>query len=452
MSACVTLREHGFLLKAGAPALAGGVPIGAGDFDAFRRLLLRELDDDTDVEQNNETEDAAPSAQRLFRLGTRHGREVLQVRNFVGILQAPSGLQVEILPKVGRTDADARALLVRMLRAGGLVPAVPTDTAALRAVPLTLPDAFATEFLQAVQGVVKRGIASGYVRTRSNGPYLKGRLVVPQHLRHNVVRAERFYTEHDQFTVDRPENRLLVSALRETMRRALDHGNDKLARELAFALQDVPTSSDIHDDLRKCVRDRSLVHYQTALAWARMILLRLSPLGRQGPLNVRGLLFPMERVFEGYVAHGLKRYTRPPCRIQREPRRHYLVTHRDKAHFQLKPDFLLWNEERPHLVLDAKWKLLYATTESSARRKYGLSQADLYQLYAYGRKYLPADATRRTVYLIYPRTDDFPTALEPFVFEEGLTLHVIPFDLDRACLVDAIADESGTLIGNASQA
>lgn len=453
MSACVTLSEHGFLFKAAKPAAADGIAIGDDDFEAFRALLLQNLDEDAaSAGQDDEAEDAAPAAQRLFRLGTRHGYEVLQVRNFVGVLEAPSGLQVEILPKVGSTDAEARALLMRMLRAGGWVPPLPTYTAALRAVPVALPDLFAAEFLQAVQGVVKRGVASGYVRTQTNGPYLKGRLVMAQHLRHNVVRAERFFTEHDHFTANRPENRLLVAALRDTMRRTLDHRNGKLARELAFALQDIPPSRDIHDDLHKCVRDRSLVHYQDALAWARMILLRLSPLGRQGPLKVRGLLFPMERVFERYVGRSLQRHARPPYAIQREPRRHSLVTHQDRAYFQLKPDFLLSHGKRPHIVLDAKWKLLDAATGANARKKYGLSQADLYQLYAYGRKYLPADAETRTVYLIYPRTEHFRGPLAPFVFEPGLTLHVMPFDLDDACLVDAIADASGVLIDGAPPA
>ena len=61
----------------------------------------------------------------------------------------------------------------------------------------------------------------------------------------------------------------------------------------------------------------------------------------------------------------------------------------------------------------------------------GISQTDMYQLFAYSKKFL-ADQTIRETYLIYPRTQQFHLPLSPFWYrEEQEVLYVLPYDLDR---------------------
>ena len=81
------------------------------------------------------------------------------------------------------------------------------------------------------------------------------------------------------------------------------------------------------------------------------------------------------------------------------------------------------------MVLDTKWKLLDGA-KANGSEKYGLSQADFYQLHAYGQNYLDG---RGDVVLIYPRTDAFDQALPVFEFPKssGLRLWVLPFCLQR---------------------
>jgi len=86
-------------------------------------------------------------------------------------------------------------------------------------------------------------------------------------------------------------------------------------------------------------------------------------------------------------------------------------------------------------VLDTKWKLL-DSSEDNIKNKYGLSQADFYQLYAYGEYYLPKSNTKGSVVLIYPKTDSFKYRLEVFNFKnKSLRLFVIPYDLEHNKLV-----------------
>lgn len=102
--------------------------------------------------------------------------------------------------------------------------------------------------------------------------------------------------------------------------------------------------------------------------------------------------------------------------------------------FRLEPDLLL-EQGQQAWVLDTKWKRLDA---AERQNKYGLSQADFYQLYAYGQKYL---AGRGEMALIYPCTAQFSEPLPPFDFNSELRLWVLPFDLDKDVLW--AADEVG---------
>jgi 5-methylcytosine-specific restriction enzyme subunit McrC len=79
------------------------------------------------------------------------------------------------------------------------------------------------------------------------------------------------------------------------------------------------------------------------------------------------------------------------------------------------------------LVLDTKWKLIDGT-RGNGTDKYGLAQADFYQLHAYGHSYLDGAGD---VVLIYPKTDAFSKPLDVFDFPKatGLRLWVLPFCL-----------------------
>lgn len=83
--------------------------------------------------------------------------------------------------------------------------------------------------------------------------------------------------------------------------------------------------------------------------------------------------------------------------------------------------------------MDTKWKLIDGQ-KSNGTDKYGLSQADFYQLYAYGQRYLNGEGD---MVLIYPGTDEFKKALPVFEFPKpgNLRLWVLPFCLRERALV-----------------
>jgi 5-methylcytosine-specific restriction enzyme subunit McrC len=89
------------------------------------------------------------------------------------------------------------------------------------------------------------------------------------------------------------------------------------------------------------------------------------------------------------------------------------------AKFQLKPDIVVQGPSGV-VVLDTKWKLLSPSSD------YGISQADMYQAYAYGKKYGSG-----MVYLLYPWTPSLSGVRQPITFDsgDGVEIRIVCLDL-----------------------
>ena len=371
------------------------------------------------------------------RVTQRRGRRAVQVTSFVGVIRAPDGFQIEVLPKVGKSigggDAQARRLLVEMLRCLGGFRHVQTESAKLVATRMPLLEVFIGEFLRAVEHIVKRGLRSDYRLRQDNVFALRGKLQMAMHLRQNLCRRDRFFAEFDEFSTNRPENRLLHAALRRALSWTAAQAHQQLSRELCFVFAEVPQSERPAVDFSRVRLDRGMGHYADALTWARLILEDESPLTGARGHRAPSLLFPMEAVFEAYVAKHLSRQLTPPFTLRTQARSFSLVRHLEQDWFRLKPDLLVQEAGKNRLVLDTKWKLL-DDRKATGADKYGLDQGDFYQLHAYGQSYLDGQGD---VVLIYPRTDAFNRALPVFDFlkSKGLRLWVLPFCLHQRVLV-----------------
>ena len=83
-------------------------------------------------------------------------------------------------------------------------------------------------------------------------------------------------------------------------------------------------------------------------------------------------------------------------------------------------------------ILDTKWKLIDQNAKydnGNVDNKAGISQGDMYQMFAYGHKYLKEGKGK--LVLIYPKWINFVKE-ECFVLDDDLNLEVFPFNLDNA--------------------
>ena len=129
----------------------------------------------------------------------------------------------------------------------------------------------------------------------------------------------------------------------------------------------------------------------------------------------------METLFESYVAAALKKkLSGKDFMISIQDKTCYLFNEPGKK-FLMKPDIVVKRKsDKAVFVLDTKWKLLDA-----GKANYGISQADMYQMYAYQKKYGAKHST-----LLYPETEKVPpdTVLE-YKADDGAAVFVQFLDL-----------------------
>ncbi|PRE93283.1 restriction endonuclease [Burkholderia multivorans] len=380
------------------------------------------------------------------RLLQIEGRVSVQLDNFVGVLESPCGQIIEILPKhvdaneidVNREYGKARRLLRRLICSALDLPVRETAEADLQRFDAPLPEWVICQFLNAVARLTKRGVRSDYVHVEEQQRYLRGQLHVGRQLRLPVQQQHLFEICHSVFDPNRPENRVITTCLHLALRYTRQRNNWRTARELVDTFRDIPISRDPEQDLKKWRSDRLMAHYQPVKPWCELILNRHLPLAVRGESRGISLLFPMERLFEQHVYTVLKRQLYPDARLTAQSCLRSLCIHQSKPLFALRPDMLLSQRGR-HWVLDAKWKRLDST---DTQNKYGLSQADFYQLFAYGHYYQEGSGE---MLLIFPAWRGFLAPLPSFEFHGGLKVWAIPFDLERDKLL--LPDELEIPIG-----
>ena len=390
------------------------------------------------LQYSESTRDA--DIQPFLKPATYRRKPALQVRNYVGVLQTACGTQIEVLPKLYDSTSEgsddlSRELLLKMLKTLRDSPFKKAGRADIHDTRMPLLEVYISEFLSLVNDLVKRGVRSDYVQVQKNAKFLKGRLLVSQQIRRNSIHADRFFVEHSEYQVNRPSNRLIKTALLKVTALTRNSRNQRLARELNFVFEEVPKSTDFSQDFKKVKLDRGMHYYEEALEWSRLLLSGLGPTAAAGGFNTLSLLYPMERIFEDYVAHclrsGLEDTFEVGSKLKTQVGGKALVEgHNGKAMFRLRPDLMVTKDKLATWVMDTKWKLL---DQSNRSNKYGISQSDMYQLYAYGQKFISEGVKK--LMLIYPMTERFTEALPVFKYEDGFNLWVVPFDIAKGELL-----------------
>jgi 5-methylcytosine-specific restriction enzyme subunit McrC len=286
-------------------------------------------------------------------------------------------------------------------------------------------------FLLALEHLVKSGLRFVYHRIDEERRFLRGRLDIAKQIRRPPGRQHLFDLRHDVFDPNRPENRLLRLALDRVCHLTNVPTNWRIAHELDSFLSPIPQSSNVNSDFRHWQHDRLMAYYDPVKPWCELILREQLPMTVAGEWQGLSLLFPMEKLFERYVADCLKQKITRTATVVTQAASKHLCRHNDCQWFELHPDILV-SRGLQKWVLDTKWKRLNQSLNTT-KNKYLISQDDMYQMFAYGERYLDGAGE---MLLIYPRTRDFFKTLLVFEFSKDLQLWAVAFDLETGAIVD----------------
>ena len=420
----ICIREYAHILaEANVESSLDVCSISKRDWEYLEKLAF------SDEKQNS-----------FIRVSQFQGAKALKVVNYVGVISTPDGTHIEILPKTNvqvkqSYELDTRKLLCKMLAEVYRLPFIETKEANVEIFNKPLIEALISLFLTRLASVVRRGIRKDYHRIEEEERFLKGQLLMALQLRQPIGKQHLFQISYDVFSENRAENRLIHAALIQVCKWSKDEQNLKLARELRFAFNEIPVSSNYKVDFIHWKDTRDMASYQPLLQLVRLILNQQSPFAIKGQYDGISFLFPMEKLFEEYVAIKMAKQLSTQFELKPQIAREFLVK-KPKNAFLLKPDIAIIDKETKNIVaiLDTKWKLIDQDAQydnGADDVKAGISQGDMYQLYAYGNKYF--EGGKGKLVLIYPQWEKFVKGFQ-FEFQEGLSLDVIPFDMKNSQL------------------
>ncbi len=206
-----------------------------------QRLSVSDFSELKDFGREYISNDEHADALEFMRIGYRRNvGDIVSFNNYVGLVQLPGGLQIEILPKVDfGNDIDdvdrTKRVFLKMLRSLKDFDGKVFGDANLNADRMNLYEIFINMYLGEVRHLVKKGIKSAYVGQEDNLKYYKGKLLVNEHIKSNLVHKERFFVGYDEFNLNRPENRLVKSTLLKLQKQTNSSENSKeIYRLLTF--------------------------------------------------------------------------------------------------------------------------------------------------------------------------------------------------------------------------
>lgn len=349
---------------------------------------------------------ASPLAGRGGGGILEHGRKALRARGVVGVVAA-GGAALEILPKIDipgedrdRATGSIRRRLVHMLAVALDLKIDAGQVTALDWQRETLLEILIRLFSEKLVDAVRQGMPRRYIEHADDLPALRGRLNVTRQFTTLAVEPSRLACRYDALTPDIALNRIMKAAVMRLSRIARTADNQRRLRELAFAyvdIADLPVSALRWDDV---VLDRTNGRWRELLNLARLLLGERFQTTSAGGSDGFSLLFEMNTLFEEYVARMLKRaLADTDLRVVSQGGRLYCLETEDRRQvFQTRPDILIKRGDAVLQVIDTKWKRIAARIDDP---KLGVSQADVYQMMAYGRLYRCSKLT-----LLYPHHRD----------------------------------------------
>ena len=356
----------------------------------------------------------------------------LYAQNYVGSIETRKGTVLEILPKVDfAKDEDTKKTktkecFFKMLRDWrGFKSLAQFNQSHINAVRhFNMLEVFVHLFLNNLVLLTQRGLARHYQPMEDNLPCLRGRILFPHHIRENVANRARFYVGYDEFNANRPANRLIHSTIHKLMDSVRQPRNQQLLHQLRISFSDIPQSAHFKSDWvqHRDRVDRSMQHYDEVMQWVGLFLFDHGLATFAGEYVNQTLLFPMWEVFEDFVTACFRRYQQRFSVRDQGPRKYLVTDGQGNNAFAMKPDISLIKQGDVQFILDTKWKRINGEGSDS---KHGISQADMYQLFAYGKKY-----DCKQVALVYPETEQFQEILR-YKFDDELSLSCFPFNVNK---------------------
>lgn len=366
----------------------------------------------------------------------RQGNIKLVASSFVGVVDVSDELALEIIPKIYAGDSSINMKnLFFMLNYSGRFDLPLNQPSSLEKYNGSFFEILIHMYAMSLLTELKRSPFHKYIRDIENRPYLRGRLVLSEHLRRNNPITSRFYTETDEFTINNMLNQTFKFVAQGLYSETREKGNKKLLRRALSYLDGVDNIRPSIGKLDRIRLDRLSLRFAYPLELSKMFIRNQSFVSKSGRGDSWTILVDMNVLYEEFVAKSLTKGLMDRgslLSVKTQGPVGYFVKNinDDRELFATRPDISILDQNIVKIIIDTKYKLL-----SNHDSKHGVSQQDLYQMFAYARRYSVND-----IILLYPELNSVtPHTLE---LPDGVRVYIKTINLNRDIKKDILAIES----------
>lgn len=250
----------------------------------------------------------------------------------------------------------------------------------------TLLEVLIGVFCSKLTDVLRHEMPRSYVHHEDDLPALRGRLDVQRQFTSLAAAPQRLACRFEEFSSDIVLNQVMKAAVARLARISQSPTNQRRLRELAHVYADVASVPAKALRWDAIVLDRTNHRWRAMRDLARLLLAGDFQTTSHGDSPGFSLLFAMNDLFEAFVARTLAKALRgTDLHVVAQDRRLYCLTEQDgPRRFQVRPDIVVRRGAETVMIIDTKWKRISARIDDP---KQGVSQADVYQMMAYGRLY-----------------------------------------------------------------
>ena len=313
------------------------------------------------------------------------GRTTIRAQNYVGIIRV-GGISIQVLPKIMRSanirehQALSASNLLQMLSSSGIIPFTHPRAAFLDIHRIDLFEIFIKLFADELQHLIHHTQSREYVRKSDYLRFVRGKITINQYS--NPARMHVIPCTYHDFSIDTLLNRTLKYTCHLMSRSVSDHQTIRKLRSITNILDQVTLTPITVSDVDRISFTRLNRVFEPFIRICRLFLHHSTLTLQVSHIESFSLMIPMEKLFEAFIASTLKQdpvyFFGQGFTVQGQKQIGYLAKDEtDRNVFLMRPDIIIEGGDRP-IIIDTKYKIL-----KPEESKYGVSQSDMYQMYAY---------------------------------------------------------------------
>ena len=320
--------------------------------------------------------------------------------NYVGIIKV-NNLIIEILPKISlSSDINKdRKMLIFMLSKCNKLSVDIKELLNSNILNNSLLDILAKVFSKKLLNELQKGLYREYVSREEALSIIKGKILISKSIKENTINKNKMNCKYDEFTEDNLFNAILKRAVNVIL---FSIKNDDVKKGLNIINNVFNDVSDIYisnNIILNYKLNRMNNRFLECFTLAKLILLNSGMDKSLGKENGFSILFEMNYLYEEYIGVLLKEvFNDTNISINTQEKSRYLLwnTLKERNEIALKPDIVIYKDNKPKIIIDTKWK------SSSINNREIYSQSDIYQMYAYITTYTECEES----ILLYPKEEN----------------------------------------------